>query len=220
MILSPCLAVICSWRHQDIPAKLGNWQEIRASLVEDPYGRGDTEHEVTAIVTHYLYIPLKMSSEPEPNPEGEAVMPGLTYRPKTNGALPVQAQKADEEKSDGDSDASDASERPLDVNGPDGWEDLEPDVEQLEFKSLVDETKFSDLKSLLEHDRQTWKIDLVKLRVDLRASQVPKAQCLETFLMRFHRTRLPRDRPTSQLHSAASTEWHHNSRSLSETSVS
>ena len=44
------------------------------------------------------------------------------------------------------------------------WEDIEPDVEEISFKSLFDKKEFSDLSSMLDYVRSTWNFDFQDVR--------------------------------------------------------
>lgn len=65
--------------------------------------------------------------------------------------------------SDSSSSSSDESERPLDLTADDGWEDAEPDEENLEFVSLVDEKVFGSIKEMLEYCKQEREFDLADI---------------------------------------------------------
>ena len=47
----------------------------------------------------------------------------------------------------------------LEQGGQEQWEDTEPDVEHVSFKSLFDEKEFSDLNSMLDYVRSKWDFD-------------------------------------------------------------
>ena len=53
------------------------------------------------------------------------------------------------------------------IRGEEGWEDLEPDVENVSFKSLLDDGVFSDVQSMLDHCKVKYAFDLVKIQRDL-----------------------------------------------------
>lgn len=66
---------------------------------------------------------------------------------------------------------NDVSPNASDVDDDDdGWEDLEPDTEQLSFKSFLDDMTFPDLPSMLEHVHTKFSFDFVRVRRDLSAS--------------------------------------------------
>ena len=44
-----------------------------------------------------------------------------------------------------------------------GWEDVEPDEEQLEFASLFGPEKFPDIQSMADHDRASHNFDLAAI---------------------------------------------------------
>ena len=49
----------------------------------------------------------------------------------------------------------------------DDWEDLEPDVEDVSFKSLLDDAIFQDVRSMLDHCKDKYAFDFVKIQKDL-----------------------------------------------------
>ncbi|MCJ1284612.1 hypothetical protein MMC26_003946 [Xylographa opegraphella] len=56
----------------------------------------------------------------------------------------------------------------LDLEEEQGWEDVEPDVEKVVYKSLFDEKKFQDVHSMLQYCLATYHFDFIGLRVELR----------------------------------------------------
>ena len=52
-------------------------------------------------------------------------------------------------------------------NCEEGWDDLEPDVEPVSFKSLLDDELFSDVQSMLDHCKAKYAFDFIKIRKDL-----------------------------------------------------
>lgn len=64
--------------------------------------------------------------------------------------------------------SSSANGLPTDAQASDdGWEDAEPDEEQVSIVSLFDDEVFPDVKSLLEHCRQKYDFDLLRVRKEL-----------------------------------------------------
>ena len=66
---------------------------------------------------------------------------------------------------------SDSSEEAdiLDLQDDEGWEDQEPDVEQIEVLCLGCSQTFPDAQSMLPHCRDTHKIDIAKVQKTLSA---------------------------------------------------
>lgn len=62
-----------------------------------------------------------------------------------------------------DSDESD----PLVAKVEDGWEDLEPDYEPQTVVCLFNDETFHDVKSMLEHCRESFNFDFIKTRKEL-----------------------------------------------------
>ncbi|KZF25228.1 putative ribosomal protein arginine N-methytransferase rmt3 [Xylona heveae TC161] len=56
---------------------------------------------------------------------------------------------------------------PLDLRGEEGWEDVEPDNEEQSVVSLFSDEVFPDVRSMLQHCREKYNFDLVKVRKDL-----------------------------------------------------
>lgn len=71
--------------------------------------------------------------------------------PGTEGYVPSES---------GSSEASDI----LDLKDDEGWEDAEPDVEQEQFISLLDDEVFSDINSMLEHCKVKHNFDFLAIR--------------------------------------------------------
>ena len=57
----------------------------------------------------------------------------------------------------------------LDVEEDEGWEDLEPDVEEVAIQSLFDEKTFPDARSMLQYCLDTYHFDFLKIRKELGA---------------------------------------------------
>ena len=53
------------------------------------------------------------------------------------------------------------------IRREEGWEDLEPDVENISFKSLLDDEIFSDVQLMLDHCKAKYSFNLVKIQKDL-----------------------------------------------------
>ena len=53
------------------------------------------------------------------------------------------------------------------IRREEGWEDLEPDVENITFKSLLDNETFLDVRSMLDHCKAKYAFDFVKIQKDL-----------------------------------------------------
>jgi protein arginine N-methyltransferase 3 len=62
--------------------------------------------------------------------------------------------------SSGSSDASDI----LDMRDEEGWEDAEPDVEETQFISLMDDEVFTDMMQMLNHCKEKHNIDFLDIR--------------------------------------------------------
>ena len=52
----------------------------------------------------------------------------------------------------------------LDLEGDEGWEDIEPDVEKVRVVSLFGEDEFPDVYSMLRHCRAAYDFDLLDVR--------------------------------------------------------
>jgi protein arginine N-methyltransferase 3 len=65
--------------------------------------------------------------------------------------------------SSGSSDASDI----LDMRDEEGWEDAEPDVEETQFISLMDDEVFTDLMQMLNHCKEKHNLDFLGIRSKL-----------------------------------------------------
>lgn len=66
-----------------------------------------------------------------------------------------------------DSGASEASDI-LDLRDDEGWEDAEPEEEeQNQFISLLDDEVFSDISAMLEHCKEKYELDFLKIRQNL-----------------------------------------------------
>jgi protein arginine N-methyltransferase 3 len=65
--------------------------------------------------------------------------------------------------SSGSSDASDI----LDMRDEEGWEDAEPDVEETQFISLMDDEVFTDIMQMLNHCKEKHNLDFLGLRSKL-----------------------------------------------------
>lgn len=48
-----------------------------------------------------------------------------------------------------------------------GWEDVEPDVEKVKIVSLFGDDEFDDVQTMLQHCKDEYQFDLVKIRKEL-----------------------------------------------------
>lgn len=71
-----------------------------------------------------------------------------------------------DEKYAASSDSSEGSDI-LDLKGDEGWEDAEPDVESIQFKSLLDDEVFTDVYAMLKHCKDIHGFDFLALRKQL-----------------------------------------------------
>lgn len=55
----------------------------------------------------------------------------------------------------------------LEVEEDEGWEDVEPDVEEVAIQSLFDEKMFPDAPSMLQYCLDTYGFDFLKIRKEL-----------------------------------------------------
>ena len=55
----------------------------------------------------------------------------------------------------------------LDLADDEGWEDLEPDVETVKVVCLMCDVIFEGAQSMLEHCKDTHRLDIVSIRKDL-----------------------------------------------------
>lgn len=67
-------------------------------------------------------------------------------------------------------DSTDESLSILDVEEDEGWEDLEPDVEEVIVQSLLDNKTFPDAQSMLQYCLDTFDFDFLKIRKELGTS--------------------------------------------------
>jgi hypothetical protein len=67
------------------------------------------------------------------------------------------------------SDSSDSSTEAA-LNDDNKWEDMEPDIEELEYVSLFDEEKFADLKSMFLYCKERYNFDFVAVQNQLGTS--------------------------------------------------
>ena len=51
-----------------------------------------------------------------------------------------------------------------DAKNEDGWEDVEPDVDERTFKSLFDDKWFDDITQMLKYDKEIHDFDYVRLK--------------------------------------------------------
>jgi protein arginine N-methyltransferase 3 len=68
-----------------------------------------------------------------------------------------------EREAPGSSGSSDASDI-LDMKDEEGWEDAEPDVEETQFISLMDDEVFTDLTQMLDHCKAKHNLDFLEIR--------------------------------------------------------
>lgn len=67
-----------------------------------------------------------------------------------------------------ESDSDPSTTELLDPKNEDGWEDVEPDVEDRTFKSLFEEKWFGDITGMFKYDQEKHDFDYVKLKRQLR----------------------------------------------------
>jgi len=70
----------------------------------------------------------------------------------------MTAHRSDDEESL--SSTSSAPQDAVDLNADEEWQDAEPDQENLEFVSLLDDEVFPTLKAMLAHLKNEYKFDL------------------------------------------------------------
>ncbi|EPE34137.1 S-adenosyl-L-methionine-dependent methyltransferase [Glarea lozoyensis ATCC 20868] len=68
-----------------------------------------------------------------------------------------------EKEAPGSSGSSDASDI-LDMRDEEGWEDAEPDVEESQFISLMDDEVFTDMMQMLDHCKAKHNLDFLEIR--------------------------------------------------------
>ncbi|MCJ1403098.1 hypothetical protein MMC11_006321, partial [Xylographa trunciseda] len=66
-----------------------------------------------------------------------------------------------------DDDVSNEENDPTNLEDEQGWEDVEPDIENIVFKSLFDDRSFLDVHSMLQYCLTTYQFDFVKVRNQL-----------------------------------------------------
>jgi protein arginine N-methyltransferase 3 len=62
---------------------------------------------------------------------------------------------------------SGSSEDILDLKDDEGWEDAEPDIEETQFKSLLDDEVFSNIPEMLKHCKEKHNFDFLAIRQKL-----------------------------------------------------
>ena len=55
----------------------------------------------------------------------------------------------------------------LDLNDDEGWEDMEPDVEKIQFVSLFGDAVFDDAQPMLQHCKENHDFDIMRVQKDL-----------------------------------------------------
>ena len=78
-------------------------------------------------------------------------------------AVPMNLKEFDVGSSS--SDSSDPSDL-LVLEDEEGWEDVEPDTEDVPFISLFDAEQFPTVQKMLHHCNETYGFDLLKVRED------------------------------------------------------
>lgn len=78
--------------------------------------------------------------------------------------------------------SSSSSEDPKKCDMEDGWQDAEPDEENVNFQCLFGSDTFSNTQSFLEHCRRRHNFDLVYIRRELGpwVSSKSRHQCFES----------------------------------------
>ncbi|MDI1487415.1 MAG: Ribosomal protein arginine N-methyltransferase rmt3 [Ramalina farinacea] len=65
------------------------------------------------------------------------------------------------------SESSEDEEDILDLKNDEGWEDVEPDIEHVDFVSLFSDANFDNLPDMLAHMKKKYDFDLAKVKLDL-----------------------------------------------------
>lgn len=65
------------------------------------------------------------------------------------------------------SNSSDTGSDPLDTRGDEGWEDAEPDVEEIQVVSLFDGEVFPDVKQMIEDCKKRYNFDFIGIQKKL-----------------------------------------------------
>lgn len=63
-----------------------------------------------------------------------------------------------------DADSDPSTTELLDTKEEEGWEDVEPDVDDRTFKSLFDDRWFDDITEMLKHDKEVHGFDYAQLK--------------------------------------------------------
>jgi hypothetical protein len=63
--------------------------------------------------------------------------------------------------------SSDSESSTAELREDDGWEDAEPDQEEIQVKSLFDDKIFSDVKSMLDYSKENFGFDFLAVRQQL-----------------------------------------------------
>lgn len=96
----------------------------------------------------------------------------------------------------------------LDVEEDEGWEDLEPDVEEVTVQSLFDDKTFPDAQSMLQYCSDTFGFDFLKTRKELGTFNfmitVYDLYIYTTANLLLRRVGFPGLNPASELHSVGS----------------
>ena len=71
-----------------------------------------------------------------------------------------------------ESDSDPSTAELLDPKNDEGWEDVESDVEDRAFRSLFEDKWFGDITEMLKHDKEKHGFNFVKIKRQLRWSNV------------------------------------------------
>jgi len=69
--------------------------------------------------------------------------------------------------------SSSSSSEVSDLREEDGWEDAEPDQEEIQVTSLFDDKTFPDAKSMIEYCKENYDFDFVSVQKQLGLSFLP-----------------------------------------------
>ena len=71
------------------------------------------------------------------------------------------------------SDESEHTSDPLNLKDDEGWEDAEPDEEEVSIVSLFSDRAFLNVPSMLQHCKEAYDFDFLKVRDELGGSSHP-----------------------------------------------
>lgn len=108
--------------------------------------------------------------------------------------------------------ASSSSSETSDLREEEGWEDAEPDNEELSFVSFFDEKTFPDAISMLEYSKEKYQFDFISIQKEHGPFIVPYHAHNDQHLIRIVRPRFLLQYQARQLHPTTGQRWKHKAR--------